>query len=558
MSRIGGITGGRHDEGNRPAMLRALGKGARLLDPHGESTVELVADFDRCWLDGAPIEDERAWQRVIAGDRLCDVDGAFALAWLGEDGALRLARDPIGHRSLYFSPLPSGGAVFASTLHAVLASGLVAKRLHLPAVAAYLAFAYVPGAETMVENLFALGPGESVRIEPGRPGTAVSTFWTLPPEGATARYPADVSEEAARDALRADLEAAVRRWLPADRGEPIAASLSGGIDSSAIVALLRRLHDGPLRCHSVSFGPLHRNELEFSRRVAAHCGAEHRVVEILPSAILAELDRTMGALSEPNGDPLTVPNTLLFRAASEHSATLFNGEGGDPCFGGPKNAPMLLAELLGTGTPDDGLAREKSYARAHQKCWDEIPEMLQGNALEKIDLAAIPRGIAPWFADARWPSLLNKLTAINVAFKGAHHILPKVEHLSAIELVRPRSPLFDRRIVESAFAIPPRLKRHGSIEKHLLKQAVADLLPAVILDRPKSGMMVPVEGWFQDELLPLARARLLDGLPRYGIFDLPWMERLLDGKLPGLRPRRGVKIWLLVALEAWLNRTFRG
>jgi asparagine synthase (glutamine-hydrolysing) len=143
--------------------------------------------------------------------------------------------------------------------------------------------------------------------------------------------------------------------------------------------------------------------------------------------------------------------------------------------------------------------------------------------------------------------------AVNLALKGGHHILPKVDAESAPFGMLPRSPLFDRRVVEMAFAIPPQLKLRGSVEKHLLKQAVRDTLPQAILDRPKSGMLVPVEGWFRGPLAPHARERLLDGLTQTGLVRRDYLERLLAGRLGGLRPRHGAKIWLLLTLESWLR-----
>src|SRR5262249_52533079 len=235
---------------------------------------------------------------------------------------------------------------------------------------------------------------------------------------------------------------------------------------------------------------------------------------------------------------------------------VLNGEGGDPCFGGPKNLPMLLAELLGDGrnaVHDEGFARERSYLRAHQKCYDDLPAMLTSDVRGVLAAAALEAELEPHLADMRWTSFVTRLMALNVSFKGAHHILPKVDALSAAFGVLARSPLFDRAVVELAFAIPPELKLRGSIEKYLLKRAVSDLLPRAILERPKSGMLVPVEGWFQGPLLPLARARLLDGLAPYGLFQRDYLERLLAGRLGGLRPRHGAKIWLLVTLEAWLR-----
>ena len=158
--------------------------------------------------------------------------------------------------------------------------------------------------------------------------------------------------------------------------------------------------------------------------------------------------------------------------------------------------------------------------------------------------------------DPAWPDFVARLQAMNIALKGAHHILPKVNALSAPFGIVPRSPLFDRDVVDLACEIPSHLKLHGSVEKYILKRAVRDLLPEAIITRPKSGMLVPVEGWFQGPLLPAARARILDGLAPYDLFQRGYLERLLTGKLGGLRPRHGTKIWLLITLEAWLRGVF--
>jgi len=220
--------------------------------------------------------------------------------------------------------------------------------------------------------------------------------------------------------------------------------------------------------------------------------------------------------------------------------------------------PMLLAELFGDG--QDAYenssvrgARERTYLRAHQKCYDDLPRMLSANVRASIADQVLECELTPLFADRRWSQFVATLMAINLSFKGAFHILHKVDAVSAPFGVRPRSPLFDRAVVELAFRLPSQLKLRGSIEKYLLKEAVRDVLPAAIIDRPKSGMLVPVEAWFKGPLLPHARERLLDGLTQYGLFDRAYLERLLTGRLPGLHPRRGVKIWMLVTLESWLR-----
>jgi asparagine synthase (glutamine-hydrolysing) len=336
----------------------------------------------------------------------------------------------------------------------------------------------------------------------------------------------------------------------------VGAFLSGGLDSSLVVALARRLHEGPLTTYSVSFGDGYPNELAWSSLVARHCGTEHRILELSPEVVKHHLDDSIALLNDPIGDPLTVPNALLFREAAAETGIVLNGEGGDPCFGGPKNLPMILAELLGDGFEDGSAAersRARSYLRAHQKCYDDLETMLTDEAREALRDEPLEREVLPHLEDERFPSFVARLMALNLFFKGAHHILPKVDAVSAPFGVVARAPLFDRAVVELAFAIPAQLKLRGSVEKHILKEAVRDLLPREIVERPKSGMLVPVEAWFQGPLLAEAKTRILDGLAPYRLFRRDYLERLLGGRLPGLRPRRGAKIWLLVTLESWLR-----
>jgi asparagine synthase (glutamine-hydrolysing) len=543
--RIGGIVCRDSVEGEALLTSR-LGPGALLL---GDADDAIVADFDSCWLDGRRLDDLSEWRGLLAGGRLAAVNGAFAVAWRSDGGTVSLARDSIGERSLFYAVIP-GGFVFASTLEGILATGLARTEIDLASVARYLSYAYVPGRDSMIAGIRKVLPGEVVRYRAG--AITSESYWSLPPEPES--Y-AGVSERDLRDRLRAALENGVRRRLPS--AGPVGATLSGGIDSSLVVALARQLHPDELITYSISFGPDYPNELAFSSMVAEHCRTRHRVVELSPAVILRYLDESIAMLGDPIGDPLTVPNALLFREAANDVEVVLNGEGGDPCFGGPKNIPMLLAELFGDGAEQGSagreLSRERSYLRAHQKCHDELPDMLTPDARAAMAGELLERQVEPWFSDPRWKSFVVKLMALNVAFKGSDHILHKIDALSAPFGAIARSPLFDRDVVDLAFEIPPQLKLRGSIEKYLLKEAVRDLLPSTIIDRPKSGMLVPVEGWFKGPLESHARERLLDGLAPYGLFQRDYLERLLDGRLPGLRPRRGVKIWLLVTLESWLR-----
>jgi asparagine synthase (glutamine-hydrolysing) len=459
-----------------------------------------------------------------------------------------LARDAIGERTLYYAPL-SEGVLFASTIRSLLSTGLVPRTLRLASLGTYLAYAYLPGRETLVDGVLEVLPGEVIRFRPPWRTSERTRLWSLSPETSGAANP-PAGESELKQLLRRTLERAVRRRLP--WGRPAGAFLSGGLDSSLVVALACLLHDGPVHTYSVSFGDGFANELPFSSLVAAHCRTRHSIVEVTPADIARQFDASIAMLSDPIGDPLTVPNSLLFQRCTLDAGVVLNGEGGDPCFGGPKNLPMLLAELYGGN--GNRYAREQSYLRAHLKCFDDLADMLSAEVCHELAAAPLEETLAQYFADPRWNAFVTKLQMLNITFKGGHHILPKVDSLSAPFGVVARSPLFDRTIVELSFAIPPQLKLRGSVEKYLLKEAVKDLLPPAIIQRPKSGMLVPVEAWFQGPLAAFARDRLLGGLAPLGLFKRAYLERLLNRELGGLRPRHGAKIWLLLTLESWLRQ----
>ncbi len=514
-----------------------------------DNNSSFVGDWDNCYDGVHNIDGVDDWRIVVNERRLEAIEGPFTIAWIDASGGINLVRDGVGERTAYYYA-DSTRFVFASTLDAVLAAVQIDKRIDCISVARYLAYAYLPGAPTLIEGVFEVLPGEQLHWSNGK--LTATRIWRTPsePESITA------SEAQQRETLRTRLNTAIDRRLAGPHA--IGASLSGGVDSSLVVALASCRLGAQINTYSVSFGDGYANELEWSSLVAQHCKTRHRVVEMAPELIAENFDRTIAKLDKPNGDPLTVPNYLLFEQASGDVRVMLNGEGGDPCFGGPKNLPMLLSELFGTGNMFEATndSREARFLRAHQKCYDDFPRMLSDDMLEGISENILESEITGWLADSRYPSFINRLMAVNVVFKGAHHILPKVDALSAPHAVLARSPLFDRSVVAYAFSIPANLKLRGSVEKYLLKEAVRDLLPASVIERPKSGMLVPVEQWFQGPHQAFARERLLDGLAPYGLIRRDYLESLMSRRLLGHRPRIGIKIWLLLTLESWLRQHY--
>jgi asparagine synthase (glutamine-hydrolysing) len=474
--------------------------------------------------------------------------GMFAVAaYDRRTGELLLLRDSVGARSLYYADeTQRAGAVpgcwFATRLHVLRKCPAVSNALSLPALQHYLCCAFVPGEQTMWQDAREVAPG-SVRSLPSR---ATHVFW----EPRESEWDPEEPLEAYARRLRPLLAEAVACVLPATGN--VGVFLSGGLDSSLITALARQAAPAGLHTFAVHFGPEYRNELEFSSLVAAHCRTRHHVLELSGKQIREHLPETMALLDDPIGDPLTVPNLLLARAARQETEIVLNGEGGDPCFGGPKNLPMLLHALYGQTE-----ACEAAYLRSFQKCYDDLPRLLTPmvhKALAAQGRVARPETLlAPFFDPQHMRAYLNRLMWINVRLKGADHILTKVNNLTSSVGLTAHSPLFDRRVVESSFAIPPDYKLTGTTEKAVLKRAVADLLPETILNRPKSGMLVPVQHWFRKDLKGFARAHLLDRHARIGPYVNQAVVREWLNYEGVLFPRHGVKLWLLLSLELWLR-----
>ncbi|WP_245717193.1 asparagine synthetase B family protein [Nocardia jejuensis] len=469
-------------------------------------------------------------------------DGMFALA-IADGPDLVLIRDHVGTRTLFHTR--AGNTWAASTsLRALRRWPALRTGLHLPAVRSFLTFAYLPGRETLLRGIHEVLPGRIVRLRAD--GTMTEeTYW----EPAEIDDPRSEAEHVLE--LRALLEDAVSRRLPS--GGPAGVLLSGGVDSSLVTALAAKRHDHPVRSYSIGFGGTTPNELAYSGLVAAHCGTEHRVLTVPGETVAARLAETVALLDCPVGDPLTVPNLLLAEAVrADGIDVVLNGEGGDPVFGGPKNLPMLIFEL--TRDDPDPRARAAAYIDSYRKCHGDLPMLLTPATLAELAGAdPVTDLVAPYLRQGQMTSLLNQLLHTNLRTKGAHHILTKVERLTAATGLEGRSPLFDRAVIDHSFRIPPRHKLSGVDEKWILKQAVRDLLPSTIVDRPKSGMRVPVQQWLSGPLRELGHDLLLGESARArGLFREDTIRAWLRGD-GALLPRQGGKLWLVLSLELWLR-----
>ena len=461
--------------------------------------------------------------------------GMFAFAvWDRDQQTLYCGRDCCGARTLYYTT--NNNICWISPQLKTLAP-YSSQDIDLIALRDYLATAFVPGERTLWRDIKEVLPGTIIRFPEGQ----ITSYWKLQENIQAADRPLAWHGEQ----LRSLLDKVIQEYLPSQ--QPIGVFLSGGLDSSSITALAAKYHDAPVHTYSIHFGDQSPNELEFSSLVANHCQTQHRILEITFKDMWEHLSETMAYLDNPIGDPLTVPNLLLGRLAKADVEVILNGEGGDPCFGGPKNQPMLINSLYSpVATQQDPL---QAYLNSFKKCAEFLPQLLRPEVWHAVKTQ--PSVFAAELnVDADY---LNRLMAMNIKFKGANHILTKVNNLTQAVGLLGLSPLFDQRIVELSMEIPPRHKLSAAQEKAVLKQAVADLLPEAIINRPKSGMMVPVQIGFREYWQQEARNLLLNRHAEIAPYFEPnlirqWLEFRGD-----TWNRYGIKLWLLVSLELWLQ-----
>ncbi len=474
-----------------------------------------------------------AWEDwgVASFDRLV---GMFGLAiWDRQQQELYLGRDRSGARTVYYTTTGATTRV-ASNLREL--APYRSNELDEIALRDYLCCAFVPGDRTMWRDIREVRPGTHLSLPSGE----ISADWQVREQASESELPHLLWGERLLDLLTQ----VTQEYLPTD--EPVGVFLSGGLDSSLITALAAKLHSAPVHTYSIHFGQKLAHELEFSSLVANHCQTKHHILEIPLAQMWKQLPETMAMLDDPIGDPLTVPNLLLGRLARQDLQVVLNGEGGDPCFGGPKNQPMMIHHLYQDVNRQDSLA---AYLQSFQKCASDLPQLLNRDIWERVKLE--PSIFDPDLnSNANY---LNRLMTLNIKFKGADQIMTKVNNLTQAAGLHGRSPLFDKRVIDFSMQVPPNYKLSGTIEKAVLKQAAIDLLPASIIHRPKSGMMVPVQLGFRDYWNRQATGLLLSRKAKIAPYlnDAPIRDWLnYQGDPWG---RYGVKLWLLSSLEYWLQ-----
>lgn len=504
------------------------------------------------------------------------LDGMFAFAvWDALRERLYLGRDRMGKKPLHYWH-GNGTFVFASEIKGVLAHPAVRRNLNQRALSAYLTFGYVPTPETFFDGIFSLPPGHVLTYEPG--GTPqIEQYWSLPVPGAGGGAESlDIGmDEAARE-IRRLLEAAIRRRLISD--VPLGAFLSGGIDSSAIVAVMAGVMGEPVKTFTIGFDDQDGfDERPYAKAVADRFGTEHHAEVAHPGAVEL-VERLVYHHDQPFGDSSAVPTFLLNEVARRHVTVALSGDGGDELFAGYERfaAGVAVEKVLALPAalrtpawralnmlpPDAFRGRvgraqrfadkvERGMPAAYLEWISYIPDDWRRRLISQTDDWAQAAYAQRW-NETRGAKPLDRLLALNAETYLVDDLLVKMDRTSMANSLEVRSPFLDTELMEFAARLSPTLKARGLSLKRVLKRSVADLLPPEILKRPKRGFGVPLDRWFREDLQTYTYAMLGTESRVRSHVRPDALQAMLDEHRSG-RASHGMALWTLLTLEVFLR-----
>jgi asparagine synthase (glutamine-hydrolysing) len=497
--------------------------------------------------------------------------GMFAIAlWDGRTRTLLVARDRAGIKPLYFAEA-GGRLFFGSEAKCLLVNPEVDRRLDANALDHYLAYQYTPRDGSIFQGIHKLRPGHYLKAS----GESVTTeqYWQLPV--ITLRRAQARDEPQTLEQLRSVLGDAVRSHMISD--VPLGAFLSGGIDSSLVVALMAQASNRPVKTFSIGFDEAEFDELPHARRVAQHLGTDHHELVVRPDA-LGILDRVVWHFDEPFADSSAIPTWYVSEMARRHVTVVLSGDGGDELFGGyTRYLPHPLAESFDRLAPGVGRvvaaaawralphgARGKNFLRhvAQNPKGRYIDSMTFYHADERRALLSptLRAEVDDWDAERYFITPFERFRALPLeeqlmAFDFETYLpedtLVKVDRMSMAHSIESRVPLLDHLVIEFAATLPAALKMPGGRLKHLLKELAFSLVPREILDRPKQGFAVPVGEWFRGALRDAFGDILGSPLTRQrGYFNSAFVDRVLTEHLSGRRDH-SAQLWMLLIFELW-------
>jgi asparagine synthase (glutamine-hydrolysing) len=508
-----------------------------------------------------------------------ELHGMFAFAlWDSRRRQLLLARDRVGKKPLFYCERP-GGLSFASEMRALLQDPEVPRDIDHHALDAYLAYGYVPAPLSAFAAVRKLMPASTLIYRDGVLKT--ERYWHL---DYSRKLPPTPMPEVC-DQIRTGIRDAVRRRMVAD--VPMGAFLSGGIDSSAVVAAMAEISPEPVKTFSIGFEEERYNELPQARRVASEFATDHHELVVRPDAveILPKLVRHYG---EPFADASALPSFYLARFASEHVTVALNGDGGDESFAGyPRYTtnlalakldaipspirhaagalagrlplggdPRAMRSRLGRFAIALALDREGRYLAQQWRFTEADRVRLYTREYSAMlgDSRAAETVLGPWHS-SNASELLDQFLDVDVSSYLPGDLLTKMDIATMAYSLEGRSPLLDHQLMELAASLPSAMKVGRGQGKRVLRMALRGWVPDEVLDAPKQGFELPVARWFRGELRDFTRDALLDpSSTSRGWCRVEEVRRLLDEHTAGSHDHTR-RIWTLLMLELWLRET---
>ena len=501
-------------------------------------------------------------------------NGMFAIAlWDARERRLLLARDRLGIKPLYYWS-DADKLVFGSELKALTFHPDVPRQVDLAALDLFLTLEYIPAPRTIYEAVFKLLPGHLLVIEKGK--LKITQYWDVPYQ------PISQSEAECGEILSGLISESVRLRLISD--VPLGVFLSGGLDSSTIVGYMSQSTNEPVQTFSIGFEDDTYNELPYAEAIAKHFGTKHHV-EVLKTDHTDLTEQLVAHFDEPFADTSVFPTFLVSKLASHEVKVVLSGDGGDELFAG---YDTYLAEKL-----------DRYYGRLPQPLRQQIlpkisgwlpPQPAKKGLINKVKRMVEGGAFDPSLQHARWMMFLNpseknslyrsdlratlydhlatdffhdyfeKVSCfdrlaqqqyVDVKTYLADDILTKVDRMSMAVSIEARVPLLDYHIVEFALNLPAHMKLRGARTKSILRQAVKNMVPQSVLEKPKEGFSIPMKHWLCTSLKPMMLDLLSQAaLQKHGYFDhhvvAQWIQEHLDGRV-----NHSHRLWALMVFQMW-------
>jgi asparagine synthase (glutamine-hydrolysing) len=507
------------------------------------------------------------------GDACVDqLRGMFAFAlWDGRRRKLLIARDRVGEKPLYYSVTDHGTVVFGSEIKCLLQHPEVSREIDPVAVDAYLTFGYIPDPLSIFKGISKLPPGHLLTVSVGK--IHIKQYWDFPHEESS-----DLTEQQYIDELRERLQESVRMRLVSD--VPLGAFLSGGVDSSTIVAFMTREMSEPVKTFSIGFKEDSYDELKYARMVANRFGTDHHELIVTPD-VCGIIDKLICHFDEPFADQSVIPTYYVSKLARDHVTVVLSGDGGDELFAGYTRYAVDLSRQRFERLPRffrDNVMRSLSERMPHgargrnylynvalnpiERYIDNISVFTTLNraslySRQFIDSLAETRRATDIYRDfaqqVKAGDQIDRLLYLDSKTYLPGDILTKVDRMSMAVSLEARVPLLDHELIEFVARMPSSLKMKGNEAKYIFKRAIKGIVPDEILTRPKQGFGVPIGTWINDQLKERIHDTLRDSVTRQrGYLRGEYIDVLLDEHERGRRDHAPA-LWTVLVLELWFR-----